>query len=155
MKKTLLILAATFYLLSCSKIGVYEKTVPIPEQAWFYDNKPSFTINILDTSAAYNIYIIVRHNDAYKYNNIWIELGSKAPGDTLQSQNINIELASDATGWEGNGMDDIWEVRKNITPGPVPFKKAGNYIFTISQIMREHPLKHILNVGIRVEKVSF
>jgi len=51
-------------------------------------------------------------------------------------------------------MDDIFEVRKNITPGPVPFKKAGNYTFIIAQIMRENPLKHILNVGIRVEKVN-
>ncbi len=51
-------------------------------------------------------------------------------------------------------MDDIFEVRKNITPGPVPFKKAGIYTFTIGQIMRENPLLHILNVGIRVEKVG-
>ena len=126
----------------------------IPLQSWFYNNKPSFTFTITDTSASYNIYIVLRHTDAYTYNNLWLALSSQAPGDTIRSQNINLELGNDTKGWEGTGMDDIFEIRKNITPGPVPFKKAGNYTFTIAQIMRENPLVHILNVGIRVEKVN-
>ena len=133
---------------------MFEKTLQIPEQVWYNTNKPSFTFIITDTAATYNVYIVLRHTDAYNYNNLWLTLGSQAPGDSIHSQNINIELGNDAKGWEGTGMDDIFEIRKNITPGPIPFKKAGNYNFTIAQIMRENPLKHILNVGIRVEKVE-
>jgi gliding motility-associated lipoprotein GldH len=133
---------------------VFEKTAQIPSQSWFYNNKHSFTFTITDTGAAYNVYIVLRHTDAYNYNNLWLTVNSQAPGDTMLFQNINIELGNDAKGWEGTGMDDIFEVRKNITPGPIPFKKAGNYTFIIAQIMRENPLKHILNVGIRVEKVN-
>ncbi|MGH2564118.1 MAG: hypothetical protein ACRDE8_14425 [Ginsengibacter sp.] len=48
----------------------------------------------------------------------------------------------------------MFEVRKNITPGAVPFKKPGEYTFSVAQIMRENPLSHILNVGFRVEKVK-
>jgi gliding motility-associated lipoprotein GldH len=139
---------------SCGKIDVFEKTVPIPVQSWFYSHKPSFSFTITDTAAAYNVYIVLRHTDAYGYNNIWLNLGSQAPGDTMRFQNMSIDLGSDAKGWEGTGMDDIFEVRKNITPGPIPFKKPGNYTFTIAQIMRENPLKHILNVGVRVEKLN-
>ena len=142
-------------MISCAKIGLFEKTTHIPSQSWSYDFKPSFTFTITDTSSSYNVYIVVRHTDAYNYNNLWLTVGSKGPGDTVRSQNINIELGNDMKGWEGTGMDDIFEVRKNITPGPVPFKKAGEYTFTVSQIMRENPLLHILNVGIRVEKVNF
>ena len=118
-----------------------------------YNNTPAFTFNITDTAASYNIFIVLRHTDAYKYNNIWLKVGSQAPGDTMHFQNMNITLGTDAKGWEGNGMDDIFELRKNITPGPVPFKKPGKYTFTISQIMRENPLQHILSVGLRVEKM--
>ena len=147
------ILLAFLLLTSCTKLGVFEKTAPIPSQAWSYSFKPSFTFTITDTATAYNVYIVIRHTDAYNYNNLWLTIGSQAPGDTIRFQNINLELGNDAKGWEGTGMDDIFEVRKNITPGPIPFKKAGNYTFTIAQIMRENPLMHILNVGIRVEKV--
>lgn len=136
----------------CSPINLYEKTVVIPSQAWYYNYVPSFSFNISDTAAAYNIYIVLRHTDSYQYNNIWLRLGTKAPGGTENSQNLDLALGSDTKGWEGQGMDDIFEVRKIITRGAVPFKKAGTYTFTVSQIMRENPLKHILNVGIRVEK---
>ena len=155
MKHFLSILILPVCFISCARIGVFEKITHIPSQSWSYDFKPSFTFTIADTSSAYNVYIVIRHTDAYNYNNLWLTIGSKAPGDTLRSQNINIELGNDAKGWEGTGMDDIFEVRKNITPGPVPFKKAGDYTFSIAQIMRENPLLHILDVGIRVEKVNY
>jgi gliding motility-associated lipoprotein GldH len=133
---------------------MYEKTVAIPSQAWYYNNIPSFSFTISDTLASYNIYIILRHTDAYEYNNIWVRLGTNTPGNGTHLQNLDLTLGTDAKGWEGHGTDDIFEVRKNITRGPVPFKKPGNYTFTIAQIMRENPLKHVLNVGIRVEKVE-
>ena len=137
----------------CAKINLFEKSVPIPAQTWNYNYKPSFNFSISDTSATYTVYIVLRHTDAYKYNNIWLSLGSQAPGDTMRFQNINLQLANDQKGWEGTGMDDIYEVRKNITPGPVPFRRAGMYTFTLAQIMRENPLEHILDIGLRVEKL--
>jgi len=153
LKNFLRILLSSLFFISCAKVGVFEKTDAIPRQSWDYTYKPAFTFAITDTAAAYNIFIVLRHTDAYNYNNIWLSVGSQAPGDTIRFQNINLELGEDAKGWHGTGIDDIFEVRKNISPGPVPFKKAGSYTFTIGHIMRENPLHHILNVGIRVEKV--
>ncbi len=138
---------------SCANLDVFEKTVSIKGQTWYYDDKPSFTFSITDTSSLYNLFIVLRHTDAYQYNNIWLNVSSRSPGDLARSQNINVSLGSDAKGWFGNGMDDIFELRNNITQGPIPFKKPGKYTFTISQIMRENPLSNILNVGIRLEKV--
>jgi gliding motility-associated lipoprotein GldH len=154
LKKLAFILSICSSLIGCSNLNMFEKTVTIPAQAWYYTNKPIFSFTITDTLAAYNIFVVFRHTDAYKYNNIWLSIGSQSPGDSMHYQNIDIALGTDAKGWEGHGMDDIFELRKNITPGPVPFKKTGTYTFSIAQIMRENPLKHILNVGIRVEKVQ-
>ena len=153
MKKIIAIWALAAAFASCSNIDLYEKQVFLPSQQWYYNNLLFFTFKITDTVSRYNLYIVLRHTDAYNYNNIWLKLGSKAPGDTIRFQNINLPLATDATGWDGAGTDDIFEVRKNITPGPVPFKKPGSYNFSIAQIMRENPLNHILNVGLRIEKV--
>jgi gliding motility-associated lipoprotein GldH len=154
LKKFSFIFSICFFLAACSGLDVFEKTAAIPAQAWYYNNKPLFSFTITDTLAAYNIFVVLRHTDAYRYNNIWLSIGSKAPADSMRYQNIDITLGTDAKGWEGQGMDDIFELRKNITAGPVPFKKPGTYTFSIAQIMRENPLKNILNVGIRVEKVQ-
>ena len=154
LKKIIPILFLASLIISCAKIDLFEKQAQMPSQEWHYNNIPTFTFQIADTASLYNLYIVLRHTDAYNYNNIWLRLGSKGPGDTMHFQNINLVLANDAKGWEGTGIDDIFEVRQNITTGPVPFKKPGIYTFSIAQIMRENPLKHILNVGFRVEKVN-
>lgn len=140
--------------LGCGKINLFEKQAKIPSQSWFYNNVPEFTFQITDTSALYNIYVVLRHTDQYQYKNIWLNIGSEAPGDSMKFQKINLRLAQDNSGWEGTGMDDIFEVRKNISPGPVLFRKPGMYTFSLAQIMRENPLKYIMNVGVRVEKVE-
>ncbi len=154
LKKLLLIFLLPALIISCAKIDLFEKQAQIPSQQWFYNNVPQFTFHIDDTSSLYNVYVVLRHTDQYNYNNIWLRLGSRVPRDSMHFQNINLILANDAKGWEGNGMDDIYEVRKNISPGPLSFKTSGDYTFSIAQIMRENPLKYILSVGIRVEKVK-
>ncbi len=154
MKKFLYILLIPVVFVSCIKINLFEKQAAIPSQRWYYNDVPEFTFHIDDTSSLYNVYIILRHTDLYNYNNIWLRIGSDSPGDSMHYQNINLALASDSNGWDGTGMDDIFEVRKNISAGPLSFKKPGDYTFSIAQIMRENPLKYILDIGVRVEKIK-
>lgn len=154
LKKIFLISLLSFFFASCIKINLYEKQVTIPSQKWFYTNVPQFTFHIDDTSSLYNVYVILRHTDLYEYNNIWLRIGLQTPLDSFNYQNVNLVLATDAKGWEGTGMNDIYEVRKSISAAPFSFKFAGDYTFSIAQIMRENPLNNILNVGVRIEKVS-
>ena len=141
-------------LFSCKHIDLYEKSVVIPGHAWKSAYKPSFTFTIKDTAAAYRLFVILRHNDRYNYNNIYLNLRTRQPGqDTLQSARYDLKLANE-DGWLASGMDDIYEHRIALTPlsGSFYFRKPGDYTFTIEQVMREDPLQHVLNVGLRIEK---
>ncbi|MCW3089039.1 MAG: gldH [Ferruginibacter sp.] len=146
------LMAVVLWLAACSKINVFEKNTVIPGHSWSYSFQPAFDFNISDTAASYNVYIVLRHTDAYRYNNIWLNIGSQAPADSMRFQRFELQLGTDATGWEGTGMDDIWELRKPITKGPIKFNKTGNYKFSIAQMMRENPLPEIMSIGVRVEK---
>lgn len=137
----------------CGTLDVFEKITFFPEHEWMSSNKPSFTFSISDTSAAYHIYVILRHEDAYHYNNIWMNISTQAPQDTVKTQLVNITLADNTHGWLGTGMDDVFDHRALITRQAVKLKK-GNYTFTLQQHMREEPLRFVLNAGIRVEKVQ-
>jgi gliding motility-associated lipoprotein GldH len=155
----LFILLAAFSLQfsSCNKIDVFEKDTTIPQYEWQYSFVPSYQFNITDTISKYHVYVVLRHTDAYRYNNLWLNIGFKAPTDSLRNVQFEFTLGNDATGWEGTGMDDIWEVRKLVTNGPqeyFTFKKPGEYKFTLAQAMRENPLRNIMDAGIRVEKVK-
>ena len=136
---------------SCTTIDLYEKSVAIPGHSWKSDFKPSFTFTIKDTVPAYQLYLILRHNDKYNYNNIYINLSAKFPGnDSTRKIRKDLPLATNDKGWLASGMDDIYEHR--VPLGDPELLKAGNYTFTIEQIMREDPLKNVLDVGLRIEK---
>ncbi|MCP9750434.1 gliding motility lipoprotein GldH [Ferruginibacter sp. HRS2-29] len=98
------------------------------------------------------IYIVLRHSDAYQYNNIWLNVGLQSPGDSMYTQKVDLSLGSDAAGWEGSGMGDIWEVRKLLNSKPSRFKRNGEYNFKIQQLMRDNPLANVMSAGLRVEK---
>ena len=148
-----LILLLSLLSVSCRHIDVFEKNVPIPRYKWDYNFKATGDFTITDTLSSYNIYIVLRHTDAYKYNNIWLNVGLQGPGDTMFYQKVKLDLGTDATGWEGTGMNDIWEVRKIISGLPRRFKKMGKYNCSISQVMRDNPLSDVMSVGLRVVKL--
>jgi gliding motility-associated lipoprotein GldH len=148
----LLLIACCLFTISCTQIDIFEKNTVIPKYEWQagFTAKGDFIIS--DTNLAYNIYLVLRHTDAYRYNNIWLNIGLQPPGDIMRIQKINLVLGDDANGWEGTGTNDIWEVRKLLNGAPRRFKKAGRYSFSISQIMRDNPLLNVMSVGLRIEK---
>lgn len=79
---------------------------------------------------------------------------AQAPGDSAQKFMLELPLATNEKGWLGTAMDDLYEHRVALTldPQKFNFKKKGTYIFTLEQVMREDPLQHVLNAGIRLEK---
>ena len=155
-KKPLLIALLVFvsFITACETIDVFEKNVSIPNHEWSSAYTPEIAFEITDTTSFYNIYVVLRHTDAYRYKNIWINIYTQVPGDTLLKQRLDLLLAADDKGWLGSGMDDIFEHRVRITGEPQKLSKAGLYKFRLEQIMREEPLKYVMNVGIRVEKVK-
>jgi gliding motility-associated lipoprotein GldH len=146
------LLLIAYCLSSCKQIDIYEKNTVIPKYEWRSDFTAKGTFIIKDTLSAYNIYLVLRHTDAYQYNNIWLNIGMQSPGDSMYVQKADLLLGTDASGWEGSGMNDIWEVRKLLTGEPRRFKRAGTYNFSINQVMRDNPLLHVMSVGLRIEK---
>ena len=137
--------------ISCTTIDLYEKSVTIPGHQWKSSFKPSFDFTIRDTTSPYKLFFILRHNEKYNFNNIYINVYVKGPGqDSALKIQQDLVLATNEKGWLSTGMDDIYEHR--IPLAPEQSLKAGTYTFTIEQIMREDPLQNVLNAGLRIEK---
>lgn len=148
--------AAFFYcmLCSCTSVGFTEKTVPVPGHAWSASFKPRFEFSITDTLSRYRIFVVLRHTDAYRYKNLWVRLTAQVPGEPPAADRRNLVLATDEQGWLGKGMDDLFEHRILLNATPAAFRKKGTYTYQLEQLMREDPLAHVMNVGIRIEKVT-
>lgn len=145
-------------LTACTTNDLYEKVVFLPGHQWKSSNQPVFTFNITDTSARYKISLVFRHTEKYNFNNLWCRLYYTAPGDsTIEIPTRELELASNEKGFAHTGvaMDDIYEHHLVLNQQQLfRASKKGVYTFKVAQIMREDPLQHVMNVGLRVEKVN-
>lgn len=151
LKNWLFISLLVFAGLGCRQLNVYEQLKSFPSHTWSAADSCRFVFNITDTTARYHIYTIIRHEDSYHYNNIWLGITTQAPRDTLKKQSVMLTLGDNKKGWLGTGMSDVFEHRVRITRFPVQLHK-GEYVFVLRQIMREDPLQGVLQAGLRVEK---
>lgn len=135
----------------------YHKQVTIPAASWEEDFQPLFTVHIEDTAAYYQMYFLIRHDDAFPYANLWFRLAVKAPGDSVfrQGPRIEKELADQQGKWLGKGLGDVWEHRIPLSRTEMPpLADTGLYEIRLEQIMRSNPLPSVLQVGLQLEKLD-
>ena len=151
MKRSLpVVLAAWLFFSACTTNNVYEKMAFFPKHEWAKAQKDSFTFRVPDSSL-YRVYFVFRHTDAYRWNNIWLNMQIKKDADTAIRLKSEFTLADNYKGL-GTAVDDVIEHR--LLFDTLHTRQPATYTFTIQQVMREDPLQHVLNAGIRVEKVQ-
>lgn len=152
--KIAFILLSIFFVLSaCETKQLFEQSTTYPNHNWPSKQATKYQFNVTDTAATYKIFFVIRHHNAYHYKNIWLDISMKSPTNTITKKVANLNLADDAKGWLGSGMDDVYDQRIPITTAPVHLNRGINEI-SIQHTMREDPLDNILSTGIRVEKVK-
>ncbi|MGI9137979.1 MAG: gliding motility lipoprotein GldH [Sediminibacterium sp.] len=151
--KLIVIFLFVLLFISCEPIQLYEQNTTYPSHNWSSKEVNQYQFKITDTSALYKIYFVIRHHNAYHYKNIWLQINTQSPSDTVVQQTLNLQLADDQKGWLGVGMDDIYDQRIPVNATPTKLK-MGIYHFSIQHTMREDPLLGVLATGLRVEKVQ-
>jgi gliding motility-associated lipoprotein GldH len=153
-KRTSWMMALVFAFSACNWTeGVFEKNQDFKDHSWPASVTPELSFEITDTNALYNLYIVVRHTDAYHFNNLYVRATVKEPGATSgRTGDYDLLLATNTKGWIGTAMDDIYDARILIQAA-TKFKKSGTYHIQLEQLMREDPLKNVLSAGFRVERL--
>lgn len=149
-------LLAVVMLPGCRPGPEFQDHFTIPGNAWKSTFRPEFRFRIEDTAAAYQLFLIVRHTDDYRFQNIWLNLDSKGPGDSAYSLNrAELTLAAPNGRWLGRGLGAMYEQRVpvNTINNPAYFRRAGEYTIRLTHDMRQDPLTDIVTVGIRLEKL--
>lgn len=149
---TLGILLVSLFI-SCSKNVVFSEYKKIPEEGWRISNKLSYEVTIDDNSKYHNVFLTVRHADAYPYSNLYVFLTTTYPDGKTSVDTLECVLANKKGEWQGDGAGDLWDNKIPLKQN-VHFPQNGKYIFTFEQGMRSDPLPLILDFGMVVEKVK-
>jgi gliding motility-associated lipoprotein GldH len=148
-----LLLLGVLWLTACDSKRIFEQNIDFTNESWHRDSVIVFNINITDTLTLHNIYINSRITGQYQYSNMYVFIHSQLPNQNRFTDTLECILAAPDGRWLGKGYGHVWSnqvlYKKNIR-----FRHPGTYQFAIEQAMRTDELEHVLDAGIRIEKIK-
>ena len=155
----LLLLIAFGFLTSCDSKQVFDEYKSIGK-SWHKDSIIKFQIKELDTLKPYNLFINIRNNSAYNYNNLFLITEMNFPNGKVITDTLEYEMAYPDGKFMGVGFGDVKE-NKLWYKEEVQFPEEGIYQINIQQAMRKNGsvnpienLQGITEVGFRIENVN-
>ncbi len=145
---------------SCAQNTVFSEYKSIPDATWHKDNWIDFSFNALDTITKKNIYLNLRNNKDYDFNNIFLIISVQSPDNTKVLDTLEYQMTDERGYYLGEGFTDIKENKLEFKTNTI-FPNKGNYRFQVQHGMRKNGKEHgiqelrgITDVGISIEKVN-
>jgi gliding motility-associated lipoprotein GldH len=145
----IIVSSVCFIFLSCTNSAYYENFQTIDSQ-WDKNKEYSFIYEIEDNSGSYNLFLEIRNNNLYPYQNLWLFCTEEQPEGTVRRDSIECILADDFGKWIGTGIS-IYHLSVPLRTKLI-FPHTGKYTFNIRQGMRDNHLRGIEQIGVRLEK---
>ncbi|MCX7548844.1 gliding motility lipoprotein GldH [Xanthomarina sp. F1114] len=159
MRNSALLLLLALLLASCNSKSVYDTYKSVPNK-WHKDSIISFTIHPPDTLNTYNLFVNLRNNNDYKYNNLFLIVEMKFPHGKTLKDTLEYKMAKPTGEFLGTGFAEVKE-NKLWYKEQVIFNEDGDYTVNIQQAMRENGkekgvvnLEGITDIGFQVEKTQ-
>lgn len=121
---------------------------------WEKDNIQEFQFEINDAEIPKNIIFVVRNNNEYPYNNLFL-ISSVSKGKEVigKIDTSNYRLANPDGTWIGSGFGDTKETKLQYKMN-FKFPENGRYTFKLKQGMRQDSLMGIEDIGIKIQSTK-
>jgi gliding motility-associated lipoprotein GldH len=145
--------------MSCDSNRVFDDYESLSGE-WDKDNTIEFKVTPPDSTNAYNLYVNLRHTEAYKFSNLFLIVELKYPNGKTLKDTLNYKMANPDGSFLGIGFSDIKENKLWYKGHEAPFifNESGEYSVSIQHAMRENgkidgvdKLEGIIDVGFRIE----
>lgn len=153
MFKVFVFLGVLISLQSCVDNAIVDNFFTIPNQHWTYAQPIKTAVGITNPEKGYNIYINLRHTDAYKYANIWFKVSIISPDKKKETKRVEFNLASPDGAWLGTTAGNLFTCQLPYKQN-FKFTQKGKYLIIVEQNMRDNPLDGVNDLGLRVEVVE-
>lgn len=140
------------FLTACQEQPYFQQSYSFKNNTWAKKNNPSFTIDINDTSKAYNFILTLRISTGYEYNNAWIYLNSKSPNKEFAREPFEIKITDEKGRWLGKKTGSIVENRLVFRNRKL--SKPGKYTFVFEQGITKKVLYDVLDLGLEIEEAK-
>ena len=156
-KNSVLLLIVVFLFFSCDKKRVFDEYKSMGN-AWNKDSIVTFELPVLDSTKNYNLFVNLRANNSYPFNNLFLIVAMERPNGFTKVDTLEYQMANSDGTLLGNGFLDLKE-SKLFFKEKINLK--GKYKVHIKQAVRENgkvpgveALDGITEVGFRIEKID-
>jgi gliding motility-associated lipoprotein GldH len=146
-------------LVSCDKKRVFDEYKSVGS-AWNKKTVVSFDLPKLDTLKKYNLFVNLRANDNYKFNNLFLIVSLEAQNGLMKVDTLEYQMADVDGTLLGDGFSDLKE-SKLFYKENIQFKASENNKVHIKQVVRQtgkvvgiDNLEGITEVGFRIESLD-
>lgn len=129
-------------------LDVYEE---LPSEGWSYEDSVELSFDITDTTHYYQLFINLRINAKYKWENFFIKMTIVSPSGEEKTSVEQLILAENSGKWRGSGIGDIITFQEPIQKRKT-FKEKGTYKVILKQNMREDNWQNLRSIGMKIEK---
>ena len=157
LKNSALLLLVVVLFFSCDKKRVFDEYKSVGG-AWHKDSIVTFDLPELDSTKRYNLFVNLRANNGYPFNNLFLIVAIERPNGFTKVDTLEYQMANPDGSLLGDGFTDLKE-SKLVYKDKVRFK--GKYKVHIKQAVRENgkvpgvnALEGITDVGFRIEKID-
>jgi gliding motility-associated lipoprotein GldH len=159
LKNSFFLVILLLILVSCDKKRVFDQYQSVG-QSWHKDSLVTFLYNQKDTLSKHNLFITLRNNKNYPFNNLFLIVEMEEPSKNVLVDTLEYQMATADGTLLGEGMTDTKENKLYYKENFV-FKKSGEYQITILQAVRQtgkiegiEKLEGVTDVGFRIEKAE-
>ena len=159
LKSSILFIFIAGLLISCDKKRVFDEYQSVGS-AWNMKKEVIFELPKVDTLKKYNLFINLRANDDYKFNNLFLIVSMEQPNGQTKVDTLEYEMADVDGTLLGDGFSDIKESKLYYKEN-VKFKASENNKIHIKHAVRQtgkiegiQDLEGITEVGFRIESIE-
>jgi gliding motility-associated lipoprotein GldH len=156
-KNSCILFSAVLLFLACDKKRVFDEYKSVGS-GWNKDSIVTFDLPVLDSTQQYNLFVNLRANDDYKFNNIFLIVAMEQKNGFTKVDTLEYQMTNPDGSLLGDGFTDLKE-SKLFYKEKIQFK--GQFKVYIKQALRENGkvpgvsvLDGITNVGFRIEKID-
>jgi gliding motility-associated lipoprotein GldH len=139
---------------SCSDSKpLYSELAEIGGAGWAINDSLKFGFEVIDTAALYHLLLEVKHDAEYDWENVYVQILTAFPDDSVKVDVLSLELADGYGGWLGHCSGDKCALEIPLQQR-VRFPLPGQYGLTFVQYMREEVVPGILGLRLSVVPVE-
>jgi len=109
---------------------------------WPTTDKLTFTTDIEDIAAKYELQLIIDHLDTYRYENIYLKIFTKFPDQPDKEEQLSVSLADKKGNWVGNCSGNSCKCKVFLLDD-FKFATQGSYTFELGQYTRDDPAQKV------------